>query len=108
MSIPTFRVNDVPQDAYLLDVREDDEWQAGHIEGATHIPMSGLMGRVDEVPKDREVVVLCKVGGRSAQVTAFLRQRGWDNVTNLDGGVVAWVEAGRPLVTDTGAEATVL
>ena len=108
MSIPTFRVNDVPGDALLLDVREDDEWAAGHIDGATHIPMSGLMGRVDEVPKDREVVVVCKVGGRSAQVTAFLRQRGWDNVSNLDGGVAAWVQAGRTLVSETGAPPTVL
>jgi rhodanese-related sulfurtransferase len=108
MSIPIFRVNDVPADALLLDVREDDEWQAGHIEGAVHIPMSGLMQRVDEVPKDREVVVVCKVGGRSAQVTAFLRQRGWENVHNLDGGVVAWVEAGRAIVTDTGAPPAVL
>lgn len=108
MSIPSFRVNDVPPDALLLDVREDDEWQAGHIEGAVHIPMSGLMQRVDEVPKDREVVVVCKVGGRSAQVTAFLKQRGWENVRNLDGGVAAWAHAGRPLVSETDAPPTVL
>lgn len=108
MSIPTFRVADVPPGALLLDVREDDEWQAGHIEGAVHIPMSGLIQRVDEVPKDREVVVVCKVGARSAQVTAFLKQRGWDNVANLDGGVAAWAQAGRPLVSDTGAAPTVL
>jgi len=108
MSIPSFRVADIPADAYLLDVREPDEWAAGHIDGAVHIPMSGLMGRVDEVPKDRDVVVVCKVGARSAQVTAFLRQRGWEAVRNLDGGVVAWVDAGRPLVADGGAPGTVL
>jgi rhodanese-related sulfurtransferase len=87
---------DVPAESYLLDVREDDEWAAGHIEGATHIPMSGLLARVGEVPKDGDVVVVCKVGSRSAQVTAYLRQQGWANVRNLDGGVVAWVRAGKP------------
>lgn len=108
MSIPSFRVAELPADAYLLDVREPDEWAAGHIDGAAHIPMSALMGRVDEVPRDREVVVVCKVGARSAQVAAFLGQRGWENVRNLDGGVVAWVGAGRPLVSEAGAEPTVL
>ena len=108
MSLPTFRVAEVPADAYLLDVREPDEWAAGHIDGAVHIPMSGLMGRVEEVPKDRDVVVVCRVGSRSAQVAAFLGQRGWENVRNLDGGLVAWVQAGRPLVSETGTEATVL
>src|SRR3954469_17313761 len=87
--------SEVSEEAYLLDVREDDEWAAGHIEGATHIPMSALLPRIDEVPKERDVVVVCKVGARSAQVTAYLRQHGWQNVRNLDGGVVAWVRAGK-------------
>ena len=95
--------SDVTEDTYLLDVREDDEWTAGHIAGAVHIPMSGLLPRVAEVPKDREVVVVCKVGARSAQVTAYLNQNGWPNVRNLDGGVVSWVRAGRDLVSETGA-----
>ena len=100
-------VSDVT-DQYVLDVREDDEWAAGHMPDAVHIPMSGLLDRVSEVPKDRDVVVVCKVGSRSAQVTAYLRQQGWTNVANLDGGVVAWVQAGKPFVTDSGAPATVL
>jgi rhodanese-related sulfurtransferase len=100
--------NDVTDDAYLLDVREDDEWVAGHIPGSTHIAMSGLLARVDEVPKDRDVVVVCKVGARSAQVTAYLRQQGWERVGNLDGGVVAWVGAGRDFVSENGAPPTVV
>lgn len=108
MTMPTARVADLTGDALLLDVREPDEWAAGHIEGATHIPMSGLMQRLDEVPKEGDVVVVCKVGGRSAQVTAYLMQQGWTNVRNLDGGVVAWVHAGRPLVSENGAPPTVL
>ena len=95
-------------DQYVLDVREDDEWAAGHMPDAVHIPMSGLLDRVSEVPKDRDVVVVCKVGSRSAQVTAYLRQQGWPNVANLDGGVVAWVQAGKPFVTDDGSPASVL
>ena len=100
----TVQPSDVTDDAYLLDVREDDEWAAGHIAGATHIPMSGLLPRVAEVPKDRDVVVVCRVGSRSAQVTAYLRQQGWDNVRNLDGGMIAWVRAGRPIVSETGRD----
>ena len=99
---------DVTEETYLLDVREDDEWAAGHIDGAVHIPMSGLLPRVAEVPKDREVVVVCKVGARSDRVAAYLRQQGWPEARNLDGGLVTWVAAGRPLVTDTGADPTVL
>jgi rhodanese-related sulfurtransferase len=108
MTIPTARVADLAEDTLLLDVREDDEWAAGHIEGATHIPMSGLMARIAEVPKDRDLVVVCKVGSRSAQVAAYLLQNGWSTVRNLDGGVVAWVQAGRPLVADGGAPGGVL
>ena len=108
MTIPTVGPGDVTGETYLLDVREDDEWSAGHIPGAVHIPMSGLLARVAEVPKDRDVVVVCKVGGRSAQVTAYLRQQGWDNVRNLHGGVVEWVHAGRDLVNDSGAPPSIL
>jgi rhodanese-related sulfurtransferase len=108
MTLPSIRVAEVAEDAYLLDVREDDEWQAGHIPGAVHVPMSGLLARLAEVPKDRDVVVVCKVGGRSAQVTAYLVQQGWPNVRNLDGGVVEWVGAGRPFVSETGGPARVL
>ncbi len=104
----TVQPAEVTEEAWLLDVREDDEWAAGHIEGATHIPMSVLLGRIAEVPRDTDVVVVCRVGARSAQVTAYLRQQGWTTVRNLDGGVVSWVSAGRPLVCDTGARPVIL
>jgi rhodanese-related sulfurtransferase len=96
----------VPADGLLLDVREDDEWAAGHAEGALHIPMSDFVGRYGElterVDADAPVFVLCRVGGRSAQVTQYLRQQGMTAV-NVDGGMAAWEAAGRPLVTDDGA-----
>jgi rhodanese-related sulfurtransferase len=106
--VQTATPSDVTDQTWLLDVREDDEWAAGHIAGAVHIPMSGLLARVAEVPRDRDVVVVCKVGGRSAQVTAYLLQQGWSSVRNLDGGVVAWVSAGRDLVSENAAPPTVL
>jgi rhodanese-related sulfurtransferase len=100
--IPTVTVNDVTADAYLLDVREPDEWEAGHAPGAAHLPMMEIPARMEEVPQDREVVVVCRVGGRSGQVVAYLRQQGWENVTNLDGGMMGWAAAGRPVITDDG------
>ena len=101
ITIPTVEVagvpDPVPADLVVLDVREDDEWAAGHIEGAVHIPLGELAGRADEVPAGGQVLVYCHVGGRSARATAFLQQRGVDAV-NLAGGVVAWPQAGRPLI----------
>jgi rhodanese-related sulfurtransferase len=95
-------VSDVPLDAFLLDVREDDEWTAGHAPGALHVPMMEIPARADDVPTDRDIVVVCRVGARSAQVVAYLRQNGFDRVTNLDGGMAEWEAAGRPMVSEDG------
>lgn len=102
MAIPSVRVAELSGDEYLLDVREADEWQAGHAEAAVFVPMSALMGRLGEVPKATDVVVVCKSGARSAQVTAYLNQNGW-TARNLDGGMHAWYDSGRPMVSDSGA-----
>ncbi|MDQ3628763.1 MAG: rhodanese-like domain-containing protein [Actinomycetota bacterium] len=92
----------VPPDLLVLDVREDDEWRAGHIDGAMHVPLSQLPQRVEEIasPGGR-VLAVCRVGARSAQATMFLRRHGRD-VVNLDGGMHAWSSAGRPMVSETG------
>lgn len=108
MQIPTVTVSDVAADAYLLDVREDDEWAAGHAPGAVHLPMMELPARLAEVPQDRDVVVVCRVGGRSGQVVAYLRRQGWDNVSNLDGGMLGWAAAGRPVIADDGREPQII
>jgi rhodanese-related sulfurtransferase len=100
--VPEVEAAEVPAGAFLLDVREPDEWVAGHPPGAYHLPMMEIPHRAAEVPTDRDVVVLCRVGARSAQVVAYLRQRGWDNVRNLDGGLQAWAAAGRDLVGGDG------
>ena len=90
----------LPEDLSVLDVREPVEWVHGHIEGAVHIPMSELPGRLDEVPEGQTLVV-CKVGARSARVVMWLGQQGHD-VVNLDGGMLDWEAAGRPMVSETG------
>ena len=92
----------MPADAYLLDVRESEEWAAGHAPDAVHLPMMEIPARLAEIPADRDVVVVCRVGGRSAQVVQYLRRLGRDNVRNLAGGMTAWAAAGRPIVSEDG------
>ncbi len=104
LSVPTVEVDHVPDpipdELTVLDVREPVEWQHGRIEGAVHVPMGELAARTDELPSDGKLLVVCSVGGRSARVTAFLQQQGFD-AFNLAGGLVEWVAAGRRLVGDT-------
>lgn len=77
----------------LVDVREPFEHASAHIEGAVLIPMGEILGRLDQLPKDRPIVVQCQSGGRSARVTAALRAKGFD-ASNLAGGIIAWKRAG--------------
>ncbi len=106
-SLPSVDVAAVASDAYLLDVRESDEWTAGHAPSAVHIPMSEMASRVGEVPADRRVHVVCKAGGRSARVTQFLIAQGVEAV-NVEGGMLAWQGARLPMVSESGAPAGVL
>jgi rhodanese-related sulfurtransferase len=105
VQVPTVDVSSVPSNAVLLDVREADEWSAGHIKDAVHVPMMQLPQRLHYEPgsitPENPVVVICKMGGRSAQVTAWLRHQGYDAV-NLAGGMLAWAAAGKPMHSDDG------
>ena len=92
--------------ALLLDVREPDEWDAGHAPGAALIPMGQVHDRMSEISSDARVVVICRSGGRSAAVTQVLRSRGYDAV-NLAGGMRAWAKLGLPVVATSGAPGTV-
>jgi rhodanese-related sulfurtransferase len=102
--IPTVAVTGVPdplpERLAVLDVREDVEWAHGHIDGATHIPLRDLPARLADVPEGQTLVV-CRIGGRSAQAVGYLQQHGHDAV-NLDGGMLEWEAAGRPMVSETG------
>jgi rhodanese-related sulfurtransferase len=106
--VPTVTASQVEPSAYLLDVREDDEWEAGHAPGAHHLPMMEIPARVAEIPDDTDVVVVCRSGGRSGQVVSYLARNGWDNVRNLDGGMQSWAASGREVVTENGQPARVL
>ena len=111
--VPSVGPADVGPDATLLDVREDDEWVAGHVDGSRHIPMGELPVRFAEVSAladdaaAGEVVVVCRSGNRSARVVSWLNQNGVDAV-NLAGGLGAWAAVGRTLVSETGGEPFVL
>ena len=106
--VPSVTATEVAADAYLLDVREPDEWTAGHAPGAHHLPMMEIPARMSEVPTDVEVVVVCRSGGRSGQVVSYLMGNGWDNVRNLDGGMRSWEAAGREVISEGGQAAQVL
>ena len=83
--------------AYVLDVRQADEYEAGHVPGAVLVPLDQLEGRAGEVPADRPVLVICKSGGRSAKAQQFLVTQGVD-ATNVAGGTMAWIDAGNRVV----------
>ena len=88
----------IPDDLVVLDVREPHEWAAGHIEGATHIPLGDIPARVGELDPEVRTLVICHLGGRSARATQWLHAQGHD-VTNVAGGMEAWEMAGRPTVS---------
>lgn len=85
----------------LLDVREDAEWAAGRIEGARHIPLAELPGRLGELDRNRPVVALCRSGNRSGQAAQYLRQAGL-SAQNMDGGLKRWAGDGLPVTTPDG------
>jgi rhodanese-related sulfurtransferase len=103
IEVPTIEVTQVPDPlpagVTVLDVREPVEWHHGRIDGALHIPLTQLPARAGELPVDQQLLVVCKVGGRSSQATAFLQEKGFDAV-NLAGGMIEWSATGRPMVGD--------
>lgn len=87
--------------AFVLDVRTPQEWEEYHAPNTTLIPLDELPQRVDEVPRDREVVVICRSGNRSQVGRDILRDAGFTRVTSVAGGLKAWRAAGYPVVTAT-------
>ncbi|MCO5186571.1 MAG: rhodanese-like domain-containing protein [Anaerolineae bacterium] len=84
-------------DVVLIDVREQWEYDEGHIPGVELIPINEVPARMSEIPTDKTVVLTCRTGNRSGQVFDFLTQNGFDNVHNMEGGIVAWQAAGLPV-----------
>ena len=96
-TLPEVAIGFVPDDAPILDVRDQDEWDRGHAPGAIHIPLEELPDRLGELPAgDGPLPVTCRGGGRAGRAVAFLRARGVP-VANLTGGMLGWKAAGRPL-----------
>jgi rhodanese-related sulfurtransferase len=102
-TVPDVLSADLPAGAFLLDVREDDEWTAGHAPDAVHIRLGDLGPRVGELPHDREVYVICRSGARSAYAAQTLAGRGL-SLVNVADGMTGWAVAGRPMVSEDGAE----
>lgn len=103
----------IEEGAQLIDVRADHEWEAGHIAGATHVPLDELAGRTGEVDPERPVVVYCRGGSRCEMAAEALTAAGYD-AAKLSEGIVGWAEAGLPLepeggyVAESGEAAAVL
>jgi rhodanese-related sulfurtransferase len=82
--------------AFILDVRTQEEWDQGHIPGATLIPLDELPARLSEIPEDVDIVVVCRSGNRSAEGRDILLSAGFSAVTSMDGGVNEWQALGFP------------
>lgn len=88
-----------PDDYYFLDVREPSEWNEFHIEWANLIPLGELDKRANELPKDKNIIVVCRSGNRSAQGRDILLKAGFESVTSMAGGMNEWLSQGNPVVT---------
>lgn len=95
------------QGTVLLDVREPDEWRAGHVQGARHIPLGELPQRARELPLGQPVITVCRSGARSARAAGLLAGRGVA-VSNLTGGMRAWQQAGLPVAGKGGRPGAVV
>jgi hydroxyacylglutathione hydrolase len=97
--VDTQTVADIKErdDVFLIDVREQWEYEAGHIPDIYHIPMGAIPERLNEIPKDKVVIVSCTSGIRSDRISNFLMENGYTSVHNHQGGIVAWEEAGLPV-----------
>lgn len=106
--IPTITASELPDDVLMIDVREADEWAAGHAVGAVHIPMGDVPARLGEFPDtDDSLPVICRSGGRSGRAVQWLVQQGFD-VVNVEDGMLAWSRLGKPLTSENGQDPVVI
>jgi len=85
------------EDYIILDVRTLEEFGQGHMEGAVHIPVNELEGRLGELSKDKPIIVYCKSGGRSSTAANLLAENGFTQVYDMGGGILEWVDKGYPI-----------
>lgn len=106
--VPQVNPTNVPAGATIIDVREDYEWEGGHVAGAQHITLGTLTERLSELPgKDEEFYVICHGGGRSNRAAEYLRQNGYQ-AKNIAGGTSAWFTAKLPMESENGQEPAVV
>ncbi len=91
------RLDDQPEAIRVIDVREMNEFTAGSMPGAEAMPMASIPVRMDELQQDKDLIIICRSGARSAQVCMFLQQQGFDKVFNLRGGLMSWARLGLPI-----------
>lgn len=104
----TVTPNEVPEGAHLIDVREQNEWDAGHAPTAQHLPASSLLENLDQLPEDDEALyIVCRSGGRSFQVAQWLNGNGFEAI-NVAGGMDIWFESGLPIDSEGEGEAYIL
>ena len=103
VAVPEVMSADLPAGAFLLDIREDDEWTAGHAPDAVHVRLGELGARAGELPRDREVFVICRTGNRSAYAAQALALGGLSTI-NVTDGMTGWAVAGRPMISEDGTE----
>lgn len=89
----------IEKGALLIDVREANEYQEIHAEGATLIPLSEFETRYSELPKEKELVLICRSGARSGRATQYLLDHGYNKAVNLTGGTIAWQDTGLPTIS---------
>ncbi len=103
VAVPEVMSAELPAGVYLLDVREDDEWTAGHAPDAVHVRLGELGARAAELPRNRQVYVICRSGTRSAYAAQALAGAGLTTV-NVADGMTGWAVAGRPMISEDGSE----
>ena len=96
---PEFLHGAVKDDIHVVDIRTEAEVARGVIDGAIHIPMHLLPIKANDLPQDKPVVLYCHSGARSAQACAFMASKGFNNMHNLTGGILAWARSGNPIST---------
>jgi len=84
------RLSQAPEDTIFIDVREPEEYASGHIEGMINMPLSSFSETYSQLPKDKEIVIICRSGNRSMQAAQLLREKGYTRIVNVDGGMLDW------------------
>ncbi len=106
-NVPEIDVTTLSDDAVVLDVREKDEWAAGRAPNAIYSPLADLPTSLGNVPHGETIPVICRSGHRSSRAVEWLQREGFEPV-NVVGGMKAWAEAGKPMVSDTDEEPKVI